>query len=140
MEYNLNDSLGYLLNIVRSKFKYEIYHILSPYGITPDQWTVLTQLSENDGKTQTQLADETFKDDPNIARILRKLENKGYILRSQDVKDKRIMIVFLSQQGKQLTEQLMPLMLDYQKKMEQHLSIAEILALKALLKKLRDNW
>lgn len=136
MEYRLNDAIGYLISVVYGNFRNEIYHLLAPYEITPGQWVVLTRLVDGDGKTQKQLADETLKDEPNIGRILKHLERKGYIYRSQDAKDKRMTIVLITEKGRQFSEQLLPLVIDYPKRLLQGLSEDEILTLKSILEKL----
>lgn len=136
MEYKLDNAVGYLINVVAAKFKNKIYQVLSSYEITPEQWIVLTRLWEGDGKTQRQLAEETFKDEPNIARILSKMECKGYIERVSDVQDKRITLVFITQRGIQLSEQMLPLVSEYQKRMVENLSAEEISTLKIILRKI----
>jgi DNA-binding MarR family transcriptional regulator len=136
MEYKLDNAVGYLINVTAGKFKNKIYQVLSSYDITPEQWIVLTRLWEGDGKTQRQLAEETFKDQPNIARILRKMEYKGYIERGHDDKDRRITLVFITQKGIQLSKQLLPLVSEYQQQMLENLSADEISTLKALLRKI----
>lgn len=140
MEYNLDESLGYLLNVVTGKFKHEIYRCLAPFDVTPGQWVVLTRLWEGDGKTQKQLAEETYKDEPNIARILRKLESKRYITRSPDAQDKRTSLVFLTEQGKELLPGLLSVVTQFQAHAEQYLSPKEVVIIKKLLVKLRDSW
>ncbi len=136
MEYKLDNAVGYLINVVAGKFKNKIYQVLAAYDITPEQWIVLTRLWEGDGKTQRQLAEETFKDEPNIARILSKMECKGYIERVSDVKDRRITLVFITPKGVQLSEQMLPLVIEYQKRMVENLSADEISALKIILRKI----
>ena len=135
MEYNLNDAVGYLINLVAGKFKNKIYQVLTPYDITPEQWLILTRLWQGDGKTQRQLAEETCKDEPNIARILSKIECKGYIERRPDAVDRRRTFVFITDRGIQLSEQLFPLVKAYQIRMLENLSADEILTLKILLRK-----
>ncbi|MBP2651329.1 MAG: transcriptional regulator [Firmicutes bacterium] len=139
MAYKLNDALGYLVNIVAGRYKNEIYSVLAPYDLTPEQWIVLNRLWEGDGKTQRELAIETFKDEPNIARILQKLECKAYVHRCADCKDRRIMLVYITETGKCVAEAALPVIFDYQKRMTKRLSDSEVLLLKGLLKKLMGN-
>ena len=40
------------------------------FDMTPEQWAVLNRLWEKDDVTQNDLAERTFKDQPNIGRIL----------------------------------------------------------------------
>ena len=136
MEYKFDNGVGYLIIVAAGKVKNKFYQVLSSYDITPEQWIILTRLRESDGKTQKQLAQETFKDEPNIARILRKMEAKGYIERGADDKDKRITLVFITQRGIQLFEQLIPLVSEHQKRTVKNLSADEISTLKTLLGKI----
>lgn len=136
MEYKLDNALGFLINVAAAKFKNKISQVLSSSDITSEQWLVLTRLWEGDGKTQRQLAEETFKDEPNIARILSKMECKGYIARGSDDKDRRITLVFITQKGIQLSKQTLPLVNEYQKRMVDNLSADEISTLKSILKKI----
>lgn len=140
MKFELNDSLGYLINVVSAKFKTELHHRLSPYDITTEQWAMLARLWEGQGKTQKELAEKTGKDEPNAGRILKKLEAKGLIIRKSDAQDRRIMLVFLTEQGIGLEEKLVPLANDILKRVEQELNNNEIETLKILLKKLMGNW
>ncbi|WP_172408198.1 MarR family transcriptional regulator [Desulfosporosinus sp. FKA] len=137
---NLNDSLGYLLNIAAGINKNTLYSVLSPYEITPEQFILLTRLNvEEEGKTQKQLATETFKDEANVTRILKKLELKGYVNKVSDSKDKRNNLVFITTKGHNLIEKLWPLVGNYRERMFQNLSEEEILTLEILLKKIIGN-
>lgn len=136
MEYKFEYGVGYLIIVIAGKIKGKLFQLLSSYDITPEQWIVLTRLQECDGKTQKQLAQETFKDEPNMARILRKMETKGYVERSVDDKDKRIILVYITHKGLQLYEQLIPLVSEHQKQTVKNLSAKEFVTLKNLLGKL----
>jgi len=50
---------------------------LKPFGLTTEQWAVLNLLWETDGVTQKTLAVRSLKDQPNMTRILRRLEQRG---------------------------------------------------------------
>ncbi|AFM39929.1 transcriptional regulator [Desulfosporosinus acidiphilus SJ4] len=137
---NLNDSLGYLLNIAAGINKSTLYSVLLPYEITPEQFILLTRLNlEEDGKNQKQLATETFKDEANVARILKKLELKGYVRKISDSKDKRNNLIFITTKGHSLVGKLWPLVGSYRERMFQNLSEEEVVILKILLKKIIEN-
>ncbi|MDR3594214.1 MarR family transcriptional regulator [Clostridium sp.] len=138
--YELEDSLGYLLNIAAGISKNALYSVLSPYEITPEQFILLTKLNiGGDGKTQRQLAAESYKDEANITRILKKLELKGYAHKVSDIKDKRNNLVFITKEGHSLIETLRPLIIDYRKQMFKNLSEEEILTVEIILKKIIEN-
>lgn len=133
-----DNSLGYLLGIAAAINKNELYSVLAPYDITPEQFTLLTKLDIDlsKGKTQRQLAHESYKDEANITRILKKLELKGYVQKIVDSKDKRNNFVFLTEEGQTLLNLLQPLIIDYRKRMLKNLSEEEILTMKKMLKRI----
>ncbi len=139
MNFNLDNSVGYLINIVARKLKNELNHRFTSFDITPEQWAVLNRLWEKEGVTQKDLAERTFKDQPNIGRILDKLEKKGLIRRCADTEDRRVLIVFLTQEGQELKKELIPIAIEVLDLAQKDISEEEIKVLETVLKKiLRD--
>ena len=56
--------------------------------------------------SQVELAEMTFKDKPNVTRMLEVLERKQLIFRQPDENDRRAYKVFLTEVGQQLKAQL----------------------------------
>jgi DNA-binding MarR family transcriptional regulator len=77
--------------------------------ITVEQWSVLYHLWKNDGMSQQDLCDATFRDKPSITRLVDNLEKLKLVKRVASKTDRRINQVFLTEQGKQLDEQTMQL-------------------------------
>jgi len=68
--------------------------------LTPEQWVILDNLSQMDGLTQTELANNSFKNTPTISRIIDVLEKKEFLVRKADIVDRRKQKVFLTNKGK----------------------------------------
>lgn len=68
-------------------------------SITPEQWTILLFLSFEDGITQQELANVTYKDRPSITRLLDNLEKTALIARLADKTDKRSNLVHITKNG-----------------------------------------
>ena len=136
MDFNLDDSVGYLINIVAGKLKNELNRRITSFDITPEQWAVLNRLWENDGITQKDLAERTFKDQPNIGRILDKLEKKGLIRRCADTEDLRVLIVSLTQEGQKLKKELIPLAAEVLDLVQKDISEEERKVLVTVLKRI----
>jgi DNA-binding MarR family transcriptional regulator len=77
--------------------------------VTPEQFGVLARLAVEQGMNQAQLAERMLKDRPNMTRILNQLEKRGYIERRPDSSDKRIFRIFLTENGREVQEELMPI-------------------------------
>ena len=108
--FNLDDSYGYLINLAAQRLKYELHQTFQArgYDVTPEQWAVLNRLWEEDGLSQVELAERTFKDKPVTTRILSLLEKKGIVVRHSDESDGRVLRVFLTKTGKDLKDKLIP--------------------------------
>jgi DNA-binding MarR family transcriptional regulator len=106
--FSLDDSYGYLVNLAAQRLKYELHQAFQAkgYDVTPEQWAVLNRLWEQDGLSQVELAERTFKDKPGTTRILNLLEKKGIVVRHSDDSDRRVLRVFLTQTGKDLKDKL----------------------------------
>lgn len=140
MDFNLDDSVGYLINIVAGKLKNELNRRLTSFDITPEQWAVLNRLWEKDGITQKDLAERTFKDQPNIGRILDKLEKKGLIRRCPDTEDLRVLIVSLTQEGQEVKKDLIPLAAEVLDLVQKDISEEERKVLVTVLKRILRNF
>lgn len=77
---------------------------LKSLSITPVQYTVLRCLIESGGKglNQTELANVIFSNKNNISSILRRMEQGGYILRTQAKHDQRENIISTTTKGDSL--------------------------------------
>ena len=77
--------------------------------ITIEQWSVLYHLWKQDGLSQQQLCDATFRDKPSITRLVDNLEKLGLVKRVSSKEDRRINKIYLTNQATALQEQTMEL-------------------------------
>ncbi|GFE62425.1 MarR family winged helix-turn-helix transcriptional regulator [Geobacter sp. AOG2] len=139
MDQTLENSVGFIMTRTTLRYKNELGRRLKPYGVTPEQWVTLHRLREQDGLTQKELADQIFKDQPTITRILDKLEQKQLIRRSASPEDRRVFRVHLTDQGRHLQEQLMAVSQQVREEAGQGITERELTALKATLNKIWSN-
>lgn len=71
----------------------------SSVTLTREQWTILVQLWKQDGVSQQVIADETGRDKPSTTRLLDHLERDGYVQRRADATDRRLNLIFLTENG-----------------------------------------
>ncbi len=76
------------------------------HGIKNSYRALLSQLYIKDGGTQLSLVDKTGMKAPTISITLRKMEKDGLVSRVVDESDLRKTHVFLTEKGKQTTEEL----------------------------------
>lgn len=77
--------------------------------ITIEQWSVLYHLWKEDGLSQQELCDATFRDKPSITRLVDNLEKQKLVKRVSSKDDRRINRIYLTKEAEQLQEQTMQL-------------------------------
>jgi DNA-binding MarR family transcriptional regulator len=75
--------------------------------ITIEQWSVLYHLWKNDGISQQELCDATFRDKPSITRLVDNLEKLKLVKRVASKNDRRINRVYLTPAAQELQVQSM---------------------------------
>ena len=78
-------------------------------NLTIEQWSILYHLWKDDGKSQQELCNDTFRDKPSITRLIDNLEKLNLVTREADENDRRINKVVLTKQALKLQEQTMEL-------------------------------
>ena len=77
----------------------------SNVDITIEQWSVLYHLWKEDGMSQQQLCDATFRDKPSITRLVDNLEKLKLVKRVASKDDRRINLIYLTKEAQLLQEQ-----------------------------------
>jgi len=78
-------------------------------AITIEQWSVLYHLWKEDGKSQQELCNRTFRDKPSITRLVDNLEKLNLVKRVSSKEDRRINMIYLTPEAYTLQEQTMAL-------------------------------
>ena len=79
----------------------------SAIDITIEQWSVLYHLWKEDGQSQQQLCDATFRDKPSITRLVDNLEKLKLVKRVASKNDRRSNLIFLTKDAKALEQKTM---------------------------------
>lgn len=78
-------------------------------NLTIEQWSVLYHLWKQDGISQQELCNATFRDKPSITRLVDNLERLQLVKRVASDSDRRINLIFLTKQAQKLQEDTMSL-------------------------------
>ena len=76
-------------------------------NITIEQWSVLYHLWKEDGRSQQQLCNATFRDKPSITRLVDNLEKLNLVKRVPSENDRRINLIYLTKHAQKLEEETM---------------------------------
>jgi DNA-binding MarR family transcriptional regulator len=77
--------------------------------ITIEQWSVLYHLWKQDGLSQQQLCDATYRDKPSITRLVDNLEKLKLVKRVASKDDRRVNMIYLTPEALDLQEKTMEL-------------------------------
>ncbi|MFA9464449.1 MAG: MarR family winged helix-turn-helix transcriptional regulator [Velocimicrobium sp.] len=98
--------IGRVLSILHRQSQIYFTHALKEFNLTSAEYPFLMYLYKQDGITQDNLSSYLYIDKAATARSIKSLEQKGYITRSKDTKDKRCNHVYLTPLAKETSEDI----------------------------------
>jgi DNA-binding MarR family transcriptional regulator len=107
--------------------------------ITIEQWSVLYQLWKNDGMSQRELCNATYRDKPSITRLVDNLEKMKLVRRVPSKEDRRMNLIYLTDAAKALQEGSMDLANLTLNEALTGVSPADIELCKSVLQRVYDN-
>jgi DNA-binding MarR family transcriptional regulator len=111
----------------------------SNLNLTIEQWSVLYHLWKEDGKSQQELCNATFRDKPSITRLVDNLEKLNLVKRVADEKDRRINKVYLTKAAQKLQEQSMQMAEETLNEALEGVPPEQVNLCKEVLQKVYDN-
>jgi DNA-binding MarR family transcriptional regulator len=106
MRTSTEEPLGRLIYNTAREIHNIAEKIVYPYDLTVEQMHLLKNMSTHEGITQKDLGGTVNKTPANLTRILDRLEAKSLILRSPDIRDRRVYLVYLTERGSSLIEEV----------------------------------
>lgn len=107
--------------------------------ISQDQWMVLGPIWKQEGISQKEIAEYCGKDKTSVTKIIDTLEKKNFLVRFPDQIDQRVKRVVLSNKGKKLMNDVMPVIEQTRNELRVGISDREIDMLKSILGKIYNN-
>lgn len=141
MTESVKPGIGYLINKTALRFKINVLQLFKEksFSITPEQFGILFFLSKENGMYQRQLAKVLLKDRPNITRLVDILEEKNFVWREADPQNRRIIKVFITEEGRKEVEKVHPHLLEINKKATKEITEEEMETFKKVLEKICIN-
>ncbi len=89
---------------VANRLTLELASLLKPHSLTPSQYNALRILrgAGDDGVTCGQLAERMLTRDPDITRLIDRLERAGWASRQRDTADRRVVTARITRAGLEL--------------------------------------
>ena len=108
-------------------------------GLWRGQPPILMRLWEEDGCTQSELAEALQVRPATITRMIRRMERSGFVQRRPDPADQRLVRVYLTEAGRAVRPRVESIRQTLATEMLEGLSLEEQLLLRRLLVQMRDN-
>lgn len=102
MDFNKDDSAGYLANHLARLLERRLAEAIRPLGIVPGQFPILLELWRRDGQNQKMLVEAIDVEQATLANTLARMERDGLIRREPDPNDQRSRLIRLTARAKRL--------------------------------------
>jgi len=99
-------NLGYKVKLVSQLMYRDFLDRLAPYGLTPFHYLVLCCLWEEDGLSTSGIADNLKQLGATLTGVVDRMEARNLVYRERDTKDRRIVRIWLTDEGKKLADVL----------------------------------
>ncbi|GIN40680.1 MULTISPECIES: MarR family winged helix-turn-helix transcriptional regulator [Heyndrickxia] len=139
MKYEPLNNLGVFIHSVDLEITSFVNKKLADFQLTSEQNLIMAILWEQEGVSQNEIALRLNKDKSSVARMIVTLEKKGYIYRTICQKDRRSIEVFLTEKGKMLGKDVIPINQNIINTISKGMTDEEVTQLQRLLTKVREN-
>ena len=131
----LTDTFGFLIRACQVQAFRGFYQTLGNTGLTPGSYATLALIGANPGVRQGFVASLLAFREPNMARLVKELDEAGLITRQPLPHDRRATGLELTEKGREFMAGIQPRIAELEESYTQNLSAAERRTLMTLLKK-----
>jgi DNA-binding MarR family transcriptional regulator len=131
----VEDYLLYLLGRASAQASAQFHAVVKARGISVLEWRVLGQLASG-AATVSKLAERALSQQPTLTKVLDRMVDGGLVARLEDAADRRRVYVRLTDNGRQLAAELIPLAREHEARVLAGYAPREAAALKRALKTL----
>lgn len=107
--FEKESSFGWLIAVLSNYGTKTLDSALNQHGLTIAVWPTLMCLWEEEGLTQTELANKAKVRASTTTRTLDKLVELGLVERRTDPRSRRSFLIYLTENGKQLKSSVLPI-------------------------------
>ena len=139
-ELILEDFLPYRLSITSHTVSTNIARVYEKrFGVSVPEWRVIAVLGRYPGLSAVEVAERTLMDKVAVSRAVTKLIKNGRIDRQFADADRRRSILNLSEQGREVHNEIAPLALQFEQELLQDISDEDYETFNTILEKLLEK-
>lgn len=106
MAHSIHEAVGFRINRTAIILRNGFTKVLKPFGIAPEQFSIMVLLQEQPDISQTEIANILVKDKTTITRLIDSVEKKGYLSRERVEGNRRAHRVFLTPEGEKVIDEV----------------------------------
>ena len=131
----VEDRLIFLISKVCQKLIINLQKAFSENGVevTPVQVGLLFFLQKNNGSSLTQISQGLMLENPTVTGLIDRLENLGYVKRTDHPSDRRVYLVYLTEKGDKVAHKALPIVKKLNEEIKKGYSREEIEGFKKVL-------
>lgn len=108
LSLGLHRLLDFNILQLANRISTDFARLYATFGVGIPEWRVLAVLGEQGPVTANQICHVTYMDRAIVSRAVSELVEKGYVSRQGDAKDRRRIILHLTQSGAMLCSRIVP--------------------------------
>lgn len=135
-EFRIENSLGFLVGRAYKVLALKLNRNFANagYEVTLDHWIILSTLLHEGGQKQQHFSEITGWDKTSITRIIDFMEDRKWVYREPHNQDRRVKLVYLTNQGRGLHTDLRQVVEKTNREVERELNPGDLATCKAVLR------
>jgi DNA-binding MarR family transcriptional regulator len=129
----LNYPAFHLILVAKAIDRLSIKALNDICDLTIAEWRVLSRLAPTDGRTVREISETAWVDRAEVSRAAASLEAQGITSRRDNPLDRRAPVLFITEQGREFYQRLLPLRAEFYRDLTAGLAQAEYAMLDHLL-------
>jgi len=138
---NVEDEALVALELTVDRLQWRFSEMLKPHGLSPTQYNALRILrgAKDQGRSCSEIAERMVNRDPDITRLVDRLEHCGLVVRSREGRDRRVITTRITRAGFELLEALDRPVEEFNRSMLSHLGEPQLRGLIKLLEAAQER-
>jgi MarR family transcriptional regulator, organic hydroperoxide resistance regulator len=138
-DYPGHDTIGFLIGLISRAYHKTSEDALTDLGLHAGQERFLGCLWNEEGLTQSEIAQRMAVQPPTINKMLTRMEAAGMVERQQDSEDSRLSRVYLTERSHSMKDEVCGVFEEIEGQLTANMSLEERILLKRLLMQVLEN-
>ena len=117
-KFDLKQFLPYQLSVVASKTSKEFSTLYrQKFDISIAEWRVIAHLAQSHSVSVREIHEKADMEKSKVSRAVTRLQQRGFVEKKTDPKDKRLLTLRLTENGRGLFDEIVPIAREYESKL-----------------------